>query len=152
MLGEYGIMNTATKINPEGFIEMVEELSKCDSPNRKQLDGLVGAFKEVATFAMQLQILTNNGQGESADAVRLMKKLEELQTVVKESFKQFCESNGKTVEEALQFVEDPQNYSQKEWEEAQALRRKIEEKATYSAPSGIDWAQPKIKRSKREGK
>ena len=148
MLGEYRIMTTAKKINPEGFIEMVDELSRCESPNRKELDSLVMVFREVAKLAIQLQTLTSEGKGKSADADRIMRKLEEHQLIVKETFKHFCESNGKTVEEAFQFIEDPQNYTQKEWEEAQALRRKIEEKATYSAPSGIDWAQPKLKRSK----
>ncbi|MBS3903906.1 MAG: hypothetical protein KGZ39_01100 [Simkania sp.] len=143
-------MSTQTKLNIEGFAELVEELANSDSPNKAQLGSLVGCFRNMVMCVRQLQALKAEGKGAGSDAEGLMLRLWECQKEVRGVFAHFCAANGKTVEEVYHYVDDPENYTQEEWEDVQAIRRRVEEKATHSASSGFDWARPK-KINKKEG-
>ncbi len=59
-----------------------------------------------------------------------------LQNQVRTTFQELCKRNGTSLEDAYQYLENPMNFSQKQWEEIQAMRRKVEEKAFISAPEG----------------
>ncbi len=139
-------MTTAQKLNITGFAGVIEELMQNVGKGEDPLTPTVLLFKEMVTLMQDLEAAKD-----PVDAELIVQKLQSCHESIKQSFKGYCEGQGKSVDEVYQYVEDPQNYSQEEWEKAQTVRREVVEKATTSAPASMEWARPRKHNNRKKG-
>jgi hypothetical protein len=130
MLGRYIIMATAKKLDPKGFDELVQELAQHDTSHDNEFGPMVPLLIKFTEALSQLKdIKTKEELDECVENIRV------LQEEVKVGFTSYCKQHGTTPEEAVQYLENPKNFSQKEWEELQAVRRRVDSKAVMSVPA-----------------
>ena len=120
-------MATARKINPEGLEELVEELIQHERHHGSQFGPMVGLLQEVSETLSDLKGIKTQEEFQLA-----LERIRTLQEEIRTAFQEFCRKNGTTLEEAYRYLETPQNFNQKQWEEIQFIRRKVEEKALTS--------------------
>lgn len=121
-------MTTAKKLNPDGFEELVQELVRYEHHNGHPFGPMVQLLAQVAESLQELKEVKT-----AAEFERVVEKIRTLQDEVRTTFQEYCKRNGTSLEEAIGYLENPENFTQKQWEEVQAIRRKVEEKALLSS-------------------
>ena len=125
MLGEYSTMSSAKKIHLEGFAEIVEELAQRQNTGGYNFQPMLNLFREMVPLMQRLE--ESDPTKENMEEV--IKKLRICQEDLAKIFEEFCKTKGASKEELQHYFENPRNFPQKEWEEIQAAKRLVEEKA-----------------------
>lgn len=125
-------MSSARNINLKGFSELVEELAQRPGLQDTGLRQMLNLFREMLPLMRQLE---ESGSEKSEKLEEVAEKLRNYRGDLSRIFAEFCQARGSNQEEMEQYLENPRNFPLKEWEEIQAVKRHVEEKAINASCS-----------------
>jgi len=134
---------TATKIDLEGFMGLVEELAGKQASHGVEFSQALDLLKEMAALMHELR-----SEEPGLKREELIIKLQECRAKLPEALARLYRSRGYSMEEALNFWNDPQNFDQERWEEIQTIRREVENRTLKSSPSSFGWL--KLRKNKNK--
>ncbi len=110
-----------TSFNYEALMSLVREMeSYGDSSLHTQ--SFINLVRRMATLFQQWQ-----ATGDDEERQHIEETLQKCQREISQVFENICTEYGMTSKEVHEYVDDPQNFSQGDWEEVQEMRRRVED-------------------------
>jgi len=138
-------MTTANKrLNTEAFQRLIDELAQANfGPSEKGLDSLVEKFGAMNQLLAELSTLNKED-----DIQEARKRIALCRNECQEAMNGFLAQFGTTYEDTAQYFNNPMNFSQKEWEELQTIKNRVEDTVISSQPSPLALSR-KLKTKKK---
>ncbi len=111
------------KFNSEALLSLVEDLEASSAP-QEQAKPFLSLMRKMSQLSFQLQAAQSEQEkGE------IYRNLMGHQLEFKAEFDKLCKQLGMTPQQVCEYVENPRNFAQHEWERMQQMRRRVEEAA-----------------------
>lgn len=135
---------TQKQLNTEAFRKLLSELSQVNlGPFSKGLHDLVEKMEVMNQLLADLPTLTKE-----EDLAEARKRIGLCQQECQEAMNRFLAQFGTSMEETAEYFSNPMNFSQRDWENLQSIRLKVEDTVVSKEPTPATLTKNLKRRSK----
>ena len=146
ILGKYITMNTATKqLNIEALRKIIVGVTSAShTPNDEKFNVVLEKLQTMNELLHDLSTLKDEN-----DLQEVRRQIAICQQQSREAMEAFLNKHGTSIEQTEAYFRDPNNFSQKEWENFQRIRREVEEAVESPHPTPMRLARKNKNKEKK---